>query len=285
MQRRIEDLRGQGYPVRNAHFSLRTKSGGVKQKGRRFMETGSPEAEKQSHAIFRECQRGVAASFPVCIGIVPFALVLGAAAAQKGLAPFEVLFLTGLNFAGGSEFAAIQVWSNPPRVLLITFLTFLVNSRHLVMGATLAPFLERYPKKKVLPALFFMCDESWALGYEDANRRVSRGIRNAFSMSFYLGASLCLYGTWAGCTTAGAIAGPVLGDVRVYGVDMAIPAVFLVLLKGQWPGFKAAGPWAVSLAAAAAAYLFIPGSWHILSGTVAGLIAAYIMGGRDARLV
>ena len=253
---------------------------------RRYKKDGDMAAafrtgKQDKPPTWHEFRRGVATSLPVCIGIVPFALVLGAAAAQKGLSPLEVPLLTGLNFAGGSEFAAIQIWTDPPRILLIAFLTLLVNSRHLIMGATLAPFLERYPKKTVLPALFFMCDESWALGYEDANKRMGLGARNAFSMPFYFGLAVSLYGMWVACTTLGAIVGPILGDVRVYGVDMAFPAVFLVLLKSQWRGFKAAGPWGVSLVAAALAYLFIPGSWYVISGTVVGLVSAYVMGGKN----
>ncbi|TIW66519.1 MAG: branched-chain amino acid ABC transporter permease, partial [Mesorhizobium sp.] len=66
-----------------------------------------------------EFRRGVAASTPVLLGIIPYALVLGAQAAQKGLSVVEVPLMTGMNFAGGSEFAAIQLWTSPPHILLI----------------------------------------------------------------------------------------------------------------------------------------------------------------------
>src|SRR3712207_1010593 len=112
--------------------------------------------------------RGVAAALPVMVGFVPFALVLGAQAAGKGLGPAEVPLMTGLNFGGGSEFAAIGLWTYPPHVLLVVAVTFLVNSRHLLMGAALVPHLRHLPRRKVLPALFFMCDESWAIGLADA---------------------------------------------------------------------------------------------------------------------
>ncbi len=48
-----------------------------------------------------EFRRGVVASLPPIVGIIPFALVLGAQAAQKGLNAIEVPLMTGLNFAGG----------------------------------------------------------------------------------------------------------------------------------------------------------------------------------------
>jgi predicted branched-subunit amino acid permease len=39
----------------------------------------------------------------VLLGFIPFALVLGAQAVQKGLGIWEVPLMTGLNFAGGSN--------------------------------------------------------------------------------------------------------------------------------------------------------------------------------------
>jgi predicted branched-subunit amino acid permease len=129
------------------------------------------EAEERAGSEFR---RGIVSCTPVLLGIVPYALVLGAQAAQKGLSGVEVPLMTGLNFAGGSEFAAIQLWTSPPHILLIVAITFLVNSRHLLMGAALAPFLRDLPKRKALTALFVVGDESWRSGSQipsDALRR------------------------------------------------------------------------------------------------------------------
>jgi AzlC protein/Tn3 transposase DDE domain len=94
------------------------------------------------------------ASFPIMIGLVPVALVLGAQGTQKGFGVLEVPLMTGFNFAGGSEFAALKLWTSPPDLLLILAITFLVNSRHILMGAALAPLIKCLPRPKVLPALF-----------------------------------------------------------------------------------------------------------------------------------
>lgn len=57
---------------------------------------------------FSEFKRGLKISIPLLLAIIPFALVLGAQAAQKGFSALEVPLLTGLNFAGGSEFAILD---------------------------------------------------------------------------------------------------------------------------------------------------------------------------------
>ncbi|MCA1440360.1 AzlC family ABC transporter permease [Ensifer sp. IC4062] len=221
-------------------------------------------------AIGAEYRRGLAAALPVMVGFIPFALVLGAQAVQKGLGTIEVPLMTGLNFGGGSEFAAVDLWTSPPHVALIVAITFLVNSRHLLMGAALAPFLSHMPKRKVMPALFFMCDESWAMGLADARPR------SALSMPYFLGVGMGLWGCWIVFTAIGAAIGPMIGDVEAYGFDMAFPAVLLVLLRGMWTGVRGSRPWIVSLATAALVYLTIPGAWYVAAGALAGTVSAWL---------
>jgi len=224
--------------------------------------------------------RGIQDCIPVLLGVVPYALVLGAQAAQKNLSVLEVPLMTGLNFAGGSEFAAVQLWTSPHHIALIVAITFLVNSRHLLMGAAMAPFLRHLPKRKVLPALFVMTDESWALAMADIKARARLGLTPAFSIAYYLGTALILYIAWVGFTTLGAAIGPFLGDVHAYGFDMAFPAVFLVLMSGMWTGFRAARPWLVSLVVAALTYLFVPGAWYVAAGALSGLLSAWFLAGK-----
>ncbi|HEP9100154.1 TPA: AzlC family ABC transporter permease [Pseudomonas aeruginosa] len=227
-----------------------------------------------------EFRRGLTAALPVMAGFVPFALVLGAQATQKGFSTLEVPLLTGLNFGGGSEFAAIALWSSPPHLLLILAITFLVNSRHLLMGMVLAPLLKHLPRRQALPALFFMCDESWAMAVADARARAQAGVAHAFSMRYYLGVSTGLYLIWIVFTTIGAVVGPMIGDIEAWGFHMAFPAVFLVLLRGMWKGLHAARPWLVSLAVAVTTYLAVPGAWYVAAGALSGLAAAWLLAGK-----
>ncbi len=146
--------------------------------------------------------------------------------------------MTGLNFGGGSEFAAISLWTSPPHILLIVIMSVLVNSRHLLMGAAIAPYIQHLPRRRALPALFFMCDESWAMALTDARQRASGHI----SLSYYLGVSIGLYLTWVIFTSLGAALVPRIGDLERYGFDMAFTAVFLVLLRGMWKGIRSSRP-------------------------------------------
>lgn len=219
--------------------------------------------------------RGNRDAIPVMLGYFPVGLLLGAQAAEKGFEAWQVPLMTGLNFAGGSEFAAVEVWTSPPHLLLILAMTFLVNSRHLLMGATLVPYLRHLPKRKSLGLLFFMCDENWALGLNDAQKK------NRFSISYYLGLTAIFYPIWILFPYFGALLRNSIGDITQYGFDMAFPAVFLVLMRGMWKGWAKARPWLVSLVVAALAYLFLPKGWYVALGALSGLVSAYIWAGRD----
>jgi len=218
-----------------------------------------------------EFRRGIVESLPVLIGFLPIALVLGAQAAAKGFTAWQVPLMCGANFAGGSEFVAVGLWAVPPDLLLIAAMTLLVNSRHLLMGAALAPLVRHLPGRKIFPALFVMCDESWAMGLADARKR------GAFSLPYYLGTSIGMWVTWVLFTYAGARLGPLIGDLSTFGFDMAFTAVFLVLLRGAWTSFRAVRPWFVSLAVAAPTYLILPGAWYVATGAVSGLVAAFFL--------
>lgn len=104
----------------------------------------------------------------------------------------EMLLMTGMNFAGGSEFATVNLWAAPLPILLITTITFMINSRHILMGAALALHLKGIPLKKAAPALLFMCDESRAMAFSEIQKRKAAGLP-AFNMPSYMDACFILY--------------------------------------------------------------------------------------------
>lgn len=224
-----------------------------------------------------ELRRGVLIAVPVMIGYIPFGMLLGAQAAQKEFSATALITMTGINFAGGSEFAAIALWSLSPPVLTIVLVTLLINSRHILMGASLAPHLAHLPVRRALPALFFMCDETWALVMADAAKRQAKGISPTLTLGFYCGVSAALWIAWVFSTGLGVMAGPILGDITRWGLDMAFPAVFFVLLRGMWKGFRAALPWLVSLICSVATYQLFPGAAYVPAGAISGLVAILLM--------
>ena len=93
--------------------------------------------------------------FPHADRLVAVGADFGHAGGQKGMSWLEMLLMTGMNFAGGSEFAGSQFVGKSLPILLIATVTFMINSRHILMGAAIAPYMRDMPLKKAMPALFF----------------------------------------------------------------------------------------------------------------------------------
>ena len=66
-----------------------------------------------------------------------------------------------------------------------------------------------------MPALFVMCDESWAMAFAEIQKRKAAGLP-AFNMPFYAGVCFILYVTWIGFAAFGAAVGPMFGDVAAW---------------------------------------------------------------------
>ena len=235
-----------------------------------------PAESNAAGSLPSEIVRGIATALPVTFAVMAYGLVFGAQASQKGLGLLEVPLMTGSNYAGGSEFAAVGLWASPPPLLVIVGVTLLINSRHLIMGAALTPHLKGLSGWRALIVLFFMSDESWALSTADTTARAEAGHGVPFSLGFYGGCAGLIYLGWLASTTAGAAIGPLLGAVDRYGFDMAFPAVFLVVLAGLWSGPRMARPWLVSLVVGAVTSLLVPGAWYVVVGAAAGLGTAVL---------
>ena len=83
---------------------------------------------------------------PLMLAMVPYGMAFGVAALQNGLDPLSILLLSGLVFAGSSQFAALDLWTEPLALLPIWLTTLAINARHLLYGAALYPWLRSITK-------------------------------------------------------------------------------------------------------------------------------------------
>src|SRR3546814_6615694 len=74
----------------------------------------------------------------------------------------------------------------------------MVNLRHVLMGAAMAPHVRGWSRGATYGGLFFMADEIWAFA-------LRRGAERPLTPAYYFGLSLPLYLGWIATTTLGAI--------------------------------------------------------------------------------
>lgn len=219
----------------------------------------------------REFARGAVDTLPLVVGAVPFALLLGSLAAKSGLSPLDVALMSGIVFAGSSQFVAVELWAHGAAGATIAGSILLVNLRHLLMGATLEPQLRGVPQWKRAIMLFLMADEVWALA-------IRRG--RQLTLPYWFGVGLTLYSVWMVATVAGTMAGALIEDPVAWGLDFTFVAMFLALLGGFWRGAAVSlAPWLVAGVVALAVHALLPGdAWHIVVGAIAGGTVAALRG-------
>lgn len=206
---------------------------------------------------------------PAMIAGVPFAMLCGALAVAKGLSPTEVFAMSLVVFAGGAQFAAIQMWSYPVPVAALVISTALINSRHILMGVSLRPKLSALSAPQRALGGFTLADENWALAERRASTRV-------ISPTYFLVMGVTFWANWAAWSLAGALLGPGLGDPRRLGADFAFTAIFIALIVPLGSGRRRGATIAASGVTAALVRALIGSPWHVLAGALAGIAAAAV---------
>jgi 4-azaleucine resistance transporter AzlC len=208
-------------------------------------------------------RRGVLATVPLAPGVVVFGLLYGVMARQVGLSPWGAWSMSLIVYAGSAQFIALEMWTVAGAgTILLTALA--VNLRHLLMGASIAPYLHGLPPLWKAFLALWMSDESYALA-------VAEYKRGSGSPWYFLGANVGAYLAWTTSGLLGALLGAAIPDAGRYGLELVFPLAFLGLLAAFVEDRVSLG---VALAAGGLALLgalFLPGKWYVI---VAGLLGS-----------
>ncbi|MEW6080437.1 MAG: AzlC family ABC transporter permease [Bacillota bacterium] len=226
--------------------------------------TGDPRSEFWS---------GIRASLPVTIGVVPFGVTCGVMGVTVALTPMETILMSALVFAGASQFVALTMLSGPAGWGMIVLTTLLINLRHLLMGASLAPYMKRLPMPLQALLAFGIVDESYVL-------TMDRLRQHAYDPSFHLGCHVPFYVVWLTSTAIGAYMGRHIADPLAWGLDFAMPATFLALLVPRLVDKTAALVCVLAGAVSVAGALYLPGKWYIIVACLVASLAGGLMEGK-----
>src|SRR5574340_489484 len=105
---------------------------------------------------------GVRAELPLLIGVFPFGMIYGALALSAGLSPFAAQSMSWIVFAGSAQFITAQLLHQAVPALVIVVTIGIVNLRHMLYSASLAPFLEKLSLRWKLVLAYLLTDEAYA---------------------------------------------------------------------------------------------------------------------------
>ncbi len=218
-------------------------------------------------------RQAISDAVPLVIPAIPFGFVLGLAITQSEL-PLAVGWATSPLIFGGAAQLAVVTLAGTASLWAVIVAGFVVNSRHVMYSAAMAPTFRAQPRWMRWVGPFVLIDQVFAL----ASLRPDDD-PVAFRR-YYLTVGGFFYVTWQSTTLLGMVLGPVVPES--WQLAFAVPIMFagLVLFGiSRRPAAVAAivGGF-VGLAAVG-----LRDRLGILVGAVAGVIAGAIAETRDER--
>ena len=170
--------------------------------------------------------RALQQTLPIVLGYLPVGFAYGVLAQKSGLSAANTLLMSLLVFAGSAQLIAVGLLAAGTGAASVILTTFVVNLRHLLMSAALAPYLRTWSRWQQALFAFQLTDETFAL-------HSSRFPRGETAKPETLAINMIAQASWLGGSLVGLCAGSLITDVKPIGLDYALPAMFMVLLVWQ----------------------------------------------------
>ncbi|KSU88267.1 MULTISPECIES: AzlC family ABC transporter permease [Bacillaceae] len=171
--------------------------------------------------------QGVKDCVPTLLGYISIGIACGVVGVASKLSVLEVALLAIFVYAGAAQFifCALLVADSPASAIILTI--FIVNLRHLLLCATLAPHFTRYSLVKNIGIGALITDESFGV----AANKIAKG--EHITDRWMNGLNITAYFSWICACVVGALFGNVIVDPEALGLDFALIAMFVALLVLQ----------------------------------------------------
>lgn len=215
---------------------------------------------------------GARAGVPLLVASIPFGIIFGAVAATVGLTPGAAAAMSAIVFAGSAQFVAAGLVGTGAGASIIILTTFIVNLRHSLYAATLAPHMRHLPQRWLALLGFLLTDEAFMVSI----RRYGIPDASPFKHWFYLGIASTMYVNWQVWTWVGIIAGQTIPNPRGWGLDFAFPLTFLGMLVPLLRG-RAIITCVLTAGVAAVTLRDLPHHLGLILAALAGVLAGVVV--------
>jgi 4-azaleucine resistance transporter AzlC len=217
---------------------------------------------------------GLGAVMPLLLGVGPFGVIYGVVALQSGIPPLAAMAMSSIVFAGSAQFLLAQLIGAGAPLLLAAGAVGLVNLRHALYSASVAPLLAPLPRRWKILLAYLLTDEAYAAAIPHLMGARADSPQSAQRHWILFGSGLGLWAGWQVSTLAGVLLGGQLPSNL--GLDFALPLTFIAIVvpmidnRARFVAAVAAGVVAVALAA-------MPYKVGLFIAAMAGLIAGVAM--------
>jgi 4-azaleucine resistance transporter AzlC len=181
-------------------------------------------AETNSSSPKSEFLNGIRAELPILVGVIPFGMIYGVSALAAGIPTGAAQAMSSIIFAGSAQFVSAQLFRYDTPGILIILTAAIVNLRHALYSASVAPYLKPYrPAWKWLLA-YLLTDEAYAVTITHYQEKTIEANKHWF----FLGAGLALWSGWQISTAIGISLGAIIPSS--WSLDFTLALTFIALV-------------------------------------------------------
>lgn len=187
---------------------------------------------------------------PLLLGVAPFGMVYGILAVEAGLGKAVSQAMSSVVFAGSAQLVATQLVRAGAPALVLVLTIFVVNLRHALYSASVAPYVKHLPLRWKLLLAYLLTDEAYAVGGSRYARDGGRPDPSPHRHWYFLGAGFTLWAAWQVSTAAGVFLGAQVP--AGWSLDFTLALTFIALV---FPTLKDLASGAAALVAGTVAVL------------------------------
>jgi 4-azaleucine resistance transporter AzlC len=172
----------------------------------------------------KEFWNGARDELPILLGVIPFGLIFGALAINAHLSIVAAQAMSSVIFAGSAQFIAAQMIGTGASAVVIVLVVFVVNLRHALYSASLAPHVKHLKLSWKMLLAYLMTDEAYVV-------TITHYIQDSDSTHkhwYFFGAGLTLWSCWQTSTALGIFIGARMP--ANWPLSFALPLTFIALV-------------------------------------------------------
>ncbi|MBC1209592.1 AzlC family ABC transporter permease [Listeria booriae] len=171
--------------------------------------------------------QGVKDCIPTLLGYISIGIAAGVAGIAANLNVLEVTLLAVFVYAGAAQFIICAMLLTNSTTLAIIVTTFIVNFRHFLLGATLAPHFQKDSMLKNIGISLLVTDESFGV----AAMKLAK--KEPMYAAWMNGLNITAYVVWIASCALGGMVGKLIPNPALFGLDFALTAMFVALFVFQ----------------------------------------------------
>ncbi|WP_228744988.1 AzlC family ABC transporter permease [Paenibacillus sp. S150] len=216
--------------------------------------------------------QGVRDCLPTLLGYLSIGFAAGVVEKTAGLSVAEIAMISIILYAGSAQFIAAGMIAAGSTATSIVLTILLVNLRHLLLSAALSPYFRHLTPLRNMLIGGLLTDETFGVAIQRSTSS------KAISEKWMHGLNLTAYLNWLLANVAGAFFGQWIANPEQWGLDFALPAMFIGLLVLT---IQSRNKIVTDILVGAAAVVIAVGVsvlWSPSMGVIAAAIAASMIG-------